>query len=47
MGNWFTDGFRLGSGLWDPSHRYETSWLLPPWLLFICRALIVRLPRGH
>lgn len=25
---------------WDPSHRFETSWLLPPWALFACRALI-------
>ncbi|KAK1970639.1 hypothetical protein LZ32DRAFT_656821 [Colletotrichum eremochloae] len=32
--------FRLGTGLWDPSHRYETSWLLSPYLLGACRALI-------
>ncbi|KAK2004726.1 hypothetical protein LX36DRAFT_649525 [Colletotrichum falcatum] len=32
--------FRLGTGLWDPSHRFETSWLLSPYLLGACRALI-------
>ncbi|KAM0441217.1 hypothetical protein ACHAPT_000523 [Fusarium lateritium] len=32
--------FRFGEGLWDPSNRFETSWLLNPWLLFACRALI-------
>ncbi|CAH0041822.1 hypothetical protein V2G26_011219 [Clonostachys chloroleuca] len=32
--------FALGTGLWDPSHRFETSWLLSPWLLFACRFLI-------
>ncbi|KAJ4165195.1 hypothetical protein LMH87_006837 [Akanthomyces muscarius] len=35
----FLQAFKFGSGLWDPSHRYETSWLLPPWLLFVCRTL--------
>ncbi|TQV96469.1 hypothetical protein V2A60_003133 [Cordyceps javanica] len=35
----FLNAFKFGNGLWDPSHRYETSWLLPPWLLFACRAL--------
>ncbi|KAM0299919.1 hypothetical protein HYE67_005778 [Fusarium culmorum] len=32
--------FRFGSDLWDPSNRFETSWLLNPWLLFAARALI-------
>ncbi|KAK2601688.1 hypothetical protein QQS21_004763 [Conoideocrella luteorostrata] len=32
--------FSFGTDLWDPSHRFETSWLLPPWILFACRALI-------
>ncbi|KAL0935324.1 uncharacterized protein CTRU02_209915 [Colletotrichum truncatum] len=32
--------FRFGKDLWDPSHRFETSWLLPPYLLAACRALI-------
>lgn len=32
--------FRFGDGLWDPSNRFETSWLLNPWLLFAFRALI-------
>ncbi|KAF4463344.1 hypothetical protein FALBO_9831 [Fusarium albosuccineum] len=32
--------FRFGIGLWDTSSRFETSWLLSPWLLFACRALI-------
>lgn len=33
--------FVFGTDLWDPSNRFETSWLLSPWLLFFCRALIV------
>ena len=33
---------KFGHDLWDPSHRFETSWLLPPWVLFAVRALIVR-----
>ncbi|QUC16900.1 uncharacterized protein UV8b_01141 [Ustilaginoidea virens] len=32
--------FALSSRPWDPSRRFETSWLLPPWALFACRALI-------
>ncbi|KAL2161411.1 hypothetical protein VTH06DRAFT_7972 [Thermothelomyces fergusii] len=32
--------FKLGKGPWDPTHRFETSWLLSPWALFFCRALI-------
>ncbi|KAK4132531.1 hypothetical protein BT67DRAFT_443728 [Trichocladium antarcticum] len=32
--------FRFGTDVWDPSHRFETSWLLSPWLLSFCRALI-------
>ncbi|KAI9842713.1 MAG: hypothetical protein M1838_003011 [Thelocarpon superellum] len=24
----------------DPSHRFETSWILPPWVLFAVRAII-------
>ncbi|KYK57614.1 uncharacterized protein DCS_04625 [Drechmeria coniospora] len=31
--------FRFGTDVWDPSHRFETSWLVGPWLLFACRAL--------
>lgn len=34
--------FKFGTDAWDPTHRFETSWLLSPWLLFFCRALIVR-----
>ncbi|KAM4067245.1 hypothetical protein HRG_001227 [Hirsutella rhossiliensis] len=30
----------FGSGPWDPTHRFHTSWLLGPWALFFCRALI-------
>ncbi|GAB0136855.1 hypothetical protein EsDP_00005143 [Epichloe bromicola] len=26
--------FSFGTHLWDPSHRFETSWLLPPCILF-------------
>jgi hypothetical protein len=33
---------KFGTDLWDPSHRFETSWLLPPWVLFGVRAAIVR-----
>ncbi|KAF4422912.1 hypothetical protein COL154_004694 [Colletotrichum chrysophilum] len=32
--------FRFGNDLWDPSYRFETSWLLSPYLLAACRALI-------
>ncbi|SPQ18780.1 3336fe03-9d75-4b07-8f89-7c39311b9523 [Thermothielavioides terrestris] len=32
--------FRFGTDVWDPTHRFETSWLLTPWLLFFFRALI-------
>ncbi|ORY54809.1 uncharacterized protein BCR38DRAFT_357541 [Pseudomassariella vexata] len=31
--------FKFGSELWDPSHRFETSWLLPPYVLFFCRSV--------
>lgn len=33
--------FRFGTDLWDPSNRFETSWILSPWALFACRAAIV------
>lgn len=33
--------FKFGTGLWDPSNRFETSWLLSPWALFGVRAFIV------
>ena len=26
----------------DPFYRFATSWLLPPWVLFAYRALMVR-----
>ncbi|KAI0909213.1 hypothetical protein F4823DRAFT_448850 [Ustulina deusta] len=29
-----------GTGLWDPSHRFQTSWLVPPYVLFGIRLLI-------
>ncbi|CAM1504656.1 Fc.00g022470.m01.CDS01 [Cosmosporella sp. VM-42] len=32
--------FKFGTDLWDPSNRFETSWLISLWLLFICRAII-------
>ncbi|KAI0178571.1 hypothetical protein GGR52DRAFT_532654 [Hypoxylon sp. FL1284] len=32
--------FSLGAGPWDPSHRFETSWLLGPYTLFAVRAII-------
>ncbi|KAH8773946.1 hypothetical protein BGZ57DRAFT_763406 [Hyaloscypha finlandica] len=31
---------KFGTDLWDPSHRFETSWILTPWVLFGCRAAI-------
>ncbi|EPE10234.1 hypothetical protein F503_05329 [Ophiostoma piceae UAMH 11346] len=31
--------FTFGRDLWDPSHRFETSWLLPPVVLGGLRAL--------
>ena len=31
----------FGNDLWDPSHRFETSWLISPWFLFACRSLLV------
>ncbi|KAL1836733.1 hypothetical protein VTJ49DRAFT_4725 [Mycothermus thermophilus] len=34
------DAFRFGTDRWDPTHRFETSWLLSPWALFACRALL-------
>jgi hypothetical protein len=35
------DAFTLGKDVWDPSHRFETSWFLPPWVLFAIRATVV------
>jgi hypothetical protein len=33
--------FWFGGDIFDPSHRYETSWLVSPWVLFGIRAFIV------
>lgn len=38
----FNNPLKFGHDLWDPSHRYETSWLLPPYALAAMRATIVR-----
>ncbi|PBP23015.1 hypothetical protein BUE80_DR006123 [Diplocarpon rosae] len=35
-----SQAFSFGTDLWDPSYRFETSWLLPPWVLFGIRATI-------
>ncbi|KAK2625478.1 hypothetical protein QTJ16_004790 [Diplocarpon rosae] len=35
-----SSAFSFGTELWDPSHRFQTSWLLPPWVLFGIRATI-------
>ena len=43
IGKMAGQAFKFGTGLWDPTHRFETSWLLSPWVLFFCRALIVSL----
>ncbi|KAK6583478.1 hypothetical protein PZA11_004554 [Diplocarpon coronariae] len=32
--------FSFGTDPWDTSHRFQTSWLLPPWGLFGIRAAI-------
>ncbi|KAH7027416.1 uncharacterized protein B0I36DRAFT_350950 [Microdochium trichocladiopsis] len=32
--------FALSTGVWDPSHRFETSWILPPYVLGGIRLLI-------
>lgn len=34
--------FSFGTQPFDPTNRFATSWLLPPWMLLACRALIVR-----
>ncbi|RDL33299.1 Uncharacterized protein BP5553_08738 [Venustampulla echinocandica] len=39
MARW-SNPLKFGEDIWDPSHRFETSWLLPPWVLFACRAAI-------
>ncbi|KAM7191775.1 hypothetical protein V8F20_009138 [Naviculisporaceae sp. PSN 640] len=31
--------FSFGTDAWDPQHRFETSWILSPWVLFFLRAL--------
>lgn len=33
--------FSFGTDLWDPSQRFETSWLLPPLVLFAARLAFV------
>ncbi|KAI1104594.1 hypothetical protein F4804DRAFT_332131 [Jackrogersella minutella] len=32
--------FAFGTDPWDPTFRFETSWLLPPYVLFALRALM-------
>ncbi|KAH8813025.1 hypothetical protein F5884DRAFT_671125 [Xylogone sp. PMI_703] len=34
-----TQVFEFGKETLDPTHRFETSWLLSPWALSACRAL--------
>lgn len=38
----FENPLKFGTDLWDPSHRFETSWLLPPYALAAVRATFVR-----
>lgn len=38
----FSNPLKFGTDLWDPSHRYETSWLLSPYVLCAFRATFVR-----
>lgn len=33
--------FAFGKDRWDPTNRFETSWILPPYVLGFCRALFV------
>lgn len=33
--------FSFGSDPFDPSHRFVTSWLFSPWILFALRASLV------
>ncbi|KAI1500282.1 hypothetical protein F5X99DRAFT_252456 [Biscogniauxia marginata] len=32
--------FAFGTDTWDPSHRFQTSWLVSPYVLFAVRALM-------
>lgn len=41
MASKIANHFKFGTDTFDPTHRFETSWLLPPWALFAVRALIV------
>ncbi|KEZ42366.1 hypothetical protein SAPIO_CDS5542 [Scedosporium apiospermum] len=34
------NAFSFGTDLWDPSSRFETSWLFPPLVLFAFRTII-------
>lgn len=36
--------FSFGTTPFDPTHRFETSWLVSPYVLFAIRALLVRPP---
>lgn len=42
FGDKMVKAFKFGDDQWDPSHRLETSWILPPYALFACRAFFVR-----
>ncbi|KAI0845322.1 hypothetical protein F5Y00DRAFT_246618 [Daldinia vernicosa] len=35
-----SSAFKFGTGGWDPEHRFETSWLFPPYVLFALRLLM-------
>ncbi|KAI1323519.1 hypothetical protein F5Y16DRAFT_383412 [Xylariaceae sp. FL0255] len=32
--------FKFGTDLWDPSHRFQTSWLVSPYVLFATRVAL-------
>ncbi len=32
---------KFGTDVWDPTHRYETSWLLTPVQFFLFRMMLV------
>lgn len=33
--------FQFGKDVFDPTNRFVTSWLLPPWALLLVRFLMV------
>ncbi|KAI1799730.1 hypothetical protein F4811DRAFT_542387 [Daldinia bambusicola] len=40
VSSYLLSSFKFGTGNWDPEHRFETSWLFPPYVLFALRLLM-------